>query len=122
MFFFENQEGVSLSQAAVRISSIHFFGGNKGVNYYLFINSSTPVNSPVKYSALVMDSENYESTVTFADNVGLVVNEVGSSGTTNIQIGETYTIRTQIGFNTWDNSTTQTHTLLTGNNDVGLPD
>lgn len=125
LFFFENQEGVSLSQAAriPRTFTITFYGGNKGENYYLFNSPSTPSSDPIRYTTIKMDSDNYQGTVSWNEDDGLELNFNAGAPSNKDYVfpGDSYSIIATTEFNSWNNCRTGTYTVEAGNPTVGLP-
>jgi hypothetical protein len=93
--FFENQEGVSLSQAAVPSYTLTIqFRDYTGATAYLFNSSGTPLYGPNDYSSM---GSGYENASIMWDNTnGLTVCKTGSkTETVKAKAGDTITVRIQ---------------------------
>ncbi len=97
MFFFENQEGVSLSQAGVpRFTLTIQFRDYTGATAYLFNSSSIPLYGPNDYYSMGSGYEN--ASITWNNTNGLTVCKPGSkTKTVQAKAGDTITVRIQQG-------------------------
>lgn len=95
MFFFENQEGVSLSQAAIpRFTLTIQFLGYTGATAYLFNSRDTPLYGPNDYYSMGSGYEN--ASITWNNTNGLTVCKTGSkTETVQAKAGDTITVRIQ---------------------------
>lgn len=119
LFFFENQEGVSLSQAAVpRFALTIQFRDYTGATAYLFNSSGTPLYGPNDYYSM---GSGYENASIMWDNTnGLTVCKTASkTETVKAKAGDTITVRIQqSGSNSFDPMHFSTFTLKAENQTI----
>jgi hypothetical protein len=95
LFFFENQEAVSLSQAAIpRFTLTIQFRDYQGATAYLFNSSRTPLYSPNDYYSMGSGFEN--ASIVWNETTGLTVCKTASkTETVQAKAGDSITVRIQ---------------------------
>lgn len=119
MFFFEKQEGVSLSQAGVpRYTLTIKFRDYKGATAYLFNSTANPLYGPNDYYSMGSGHEN--ASITWDNTNGLTVCKTGSkTETVKAKAGDTITVRIkQVGSNVFDRMHFSTFTLKAENQTI----
>ena len=112
LFFFEKQEGVSLSQAGVpRYTLTIQFRDYTGATAYLFNSTGTPLYGPNDYYSMGFGYEN--ASIVWDNTNGLTVCKPGSkTETVKAKAGDTITVRIQqSGSNSFDRMYFSTFTL-----------
>jgi hypothetical protein len=120
LFFFENQEAVSLSQAARVISGTITFKSNLGIAHaWLFNSGSTPSGSANTYDEMDTGMGMNPSPISWR-NV-LPVNSVSGAGqTANMSPGDTVYIRVSSGQTAWGTTSVHSFVLKEGEQTVTI--
>ncbi len=89
----------------------------------MFNGPGTPSFLPIKYTAIQMNAENSEGTVTWKEDVGLELNFNAGAPTNKVHIfpPQKFTIVATTEFNSWNNSRYIERTLESGNISITLP-
>lgn len=119
MFFFEKQEGVSLSQAGVpRYTLTIQFRDYTGATAYLFNSTGNPLYGPNDYYSMGSGYEN--ASIVWDNTNGLTVCKTGSkTETVKAKAGDTITVRIQqAGSNVFDQMHFSTFTLKAENQTI----
>lgn len=121
MFFFENQEGVSLSQAATVISGTITFQSNLGIAHaWLFNSSSTPSGSANTYNEMDTGMGVNPSPISWKNS--LPVNNVSGAGqkSANMSPGQRVYIKVSSGSTAWGMTTVHNFVLQEGEQTVTI--